>query len=57
MAADHRMLSTYVGTLRRHSLWLDQLAEPLPDPGWDPAHDADRKPVFLVARCARLSPA
>jgi hypothetical protein len=48
------MLSTYVSTLRRHGLWLDQLAEPLPEPHWDPAHDADRKPVFLVARFARL---
>lgn len=54
VGANHRMLSTYVSTLRRHGLRLDQLAEPLPEPGWDPAHDADRKPVFLVARCARL---
>jgi hypothetical protein len=48
------MLSTYLGALRRHGLWLDQLAEPLPQPGWDPAHDADRKPVFLVARSVKL---
>jgi SAM-dependent methyltransferase len=54
VGANHRMLSTYVTTLRRHGLWLDQLAEPLPEPGWDPAHDADRKPVFLVARLVRL---
>jgi 2-polyprenyl-3-methyl-5-hydroxy-6-metoxy-1,4-benzoquinol methylase len=53
VGASHRMLSTYVGTLRRHGLWLDQLAEPIPPPDWDPAHDADRKPVFLVARCRR----
>ncbi len=44
------MLSTYFGALRRHNLWLDQIAEPLPAPGWDQAHDADRKPVFLVVR-------
>lgn len=49
VGANHRTLSTYLGTLRRHGLWLDQLAEPLPDPDWDPAHDADRKPVYLVA--------
>jgi len=56
VGANHRMLSTYLGTLRRHGLRLDQLAEPLPAPGWDPAHDADRKPVFLVVR-ATLPPA
>jgi 2-polyprenyl-3-methyl-5-hydroxy-6-metoxy-1,4-benzoquinol methylase len=55
VGANHRMLSTYLGTLRRHGLWLDQLAEPLPPPEWDPAHDADRKPVFLVARSVKLS--
>ncbi len=54
VGANHRMLSTYFATLRRHGLWLDQLAEPLPKPDWDPAHDADRKPVFLVARFVRL---
>jgi 2-polyprenyl-3-methyl-5-hydroxy-6-metoxy-1,4-benzoquinol methylase len=55
VGATHRMLSTYLGTLRRHGLWLDQLAEPLPQPDWDPAHDADRKPVFLIARSVKLS--
>ena len=54
VGASHRKLSTYVGTLRRHGLWLDELAEPLPPPDWDPAHDADRQPVFLVARCVKL---
>jgi 2-polyprenyl-3-methyl-5-hydroxy-6-metoxy-1,4-benzoquinol methylase len=57
VGANHRMLSTYLGTLRRQGLWLDQLAEPLPPPDWDPAHDADRKPVFLVVRSVKLSPA
>jgi 2-polyprenyl-3-methyl-5-hydroxy-6-metoxy-1,4-benzoquinol methylase len=55
VGANHRMLSTYFAALRRHGLWLDQLAEPLPKPDWDPAHDADRKPVFLVARFVRLA--
>jgi len=54
VGANHRMLSTYFGTLRRHGLWLDQIAEPLPQTGWDPAHDADREPVFLVARSVKL---
>jgi len=53
VGATHRMLSTYLSTLRRHGLWLDQLAEPPPEPDWDQAHDADRKPVFLVARCVK----
>jgi SAM-dependent methyltransferase len=56
VGANHRMLSTYLGTLRRHGLWLDQITEPLPAPGWDQAHDADRKPVFLVARSVKLPP-
>lgn len=55
VGANHRMLSTYIATFRRHGLWLDQLAEPLPNQDWDPAHDADRKPVFLVARFAGLT--
>ena len=54
VGANHRMLSTYLGTLRRHGLWLDQVTEPLPEPDWDQAHDADRKPVFFVARLVKL---
>jgi len=54
VGANHRMLSTYLGTLRRHGLWLDRLAEPRPEPDWDQAHDADRKPVFLAARFVKL---
>jgi 2-polyprenyl-3-methyl-5-hydroxy-6-metoxy-1,4-benzoquinol methylase len=57
VGASHRTLSTYLGTLRRHGLWLDQLAEPRPGPDWNPAHDADRKPVFLVARFVKRPPA
>jgi SAM-dependent methyltransferase len=53
VGANHRMLSTYFSTLRRHGLWLDQVAEPRPEPDWDQAHDADRKPVFLVARLVK----
>jgi 2-polyprenyl-3-methyl-5-hydroxy-6-metoxy-1,4-benzoquinol methylase len=55
VGASHRMLSTYLGSLRRHGLWLDQVAEPLPEPGWDPEHDADRKPVYLIVRSVKLS--
>jgi 2-polyprenyl-3-methyl-5-hydroxy-6-metoxy-1,4-benzoquinol methylase len=55
VGANHRMLSTYLNTLGRHDLWLDQAAEPLPAPEWDQAHDADRKPVYFAARCLKLS--
>jgi hypothetical protein len=41
---------------QRNGLWLDQLAEPPPEPDGDQAHDADRKPVFLVARSVKLPP-
>ncbi len=54
VGASHRTLSTYLTTLRRHGLWLDELAEPLPKPDWDPVHKSDRQPVFLVARCIKL---
>jgi ubiquinone/menaquinone biosynthesis C-methylase UbiE len=55
VGANHRMLSTYLSALRRHDLWLDKIAEPLPAPDWDQAHDADRKPVFLVARSIKMT--
>jgi SAM-dependent methyltransferase len=54
VGANHRTLSTYLATLHRHGLRLDEIAEPLPKPDWDPAHNADRQPVFLVARCVKL---
>jgi len=54
VGTSHRTLSTYLATLRRHGLWLDELAQPLPEPDWDPVHDAERQPVFLVARCIKL---
>ena len=54
VGASHRMLATYLNTLRQHGLWLDRITEPLPKPDWDQSHDADRKPVFLVARCLKM---
>lgn len=54
VGANHRMLSTYLNTLRAHDLWLDQLAEPWPEPDWDQAHQADRTPVYLVARSVKM---
>jgi len=53
VGAHHRTLSTYLGSLRRSGLWPDAIAEPPPAPGWDPVHDADRKPVHLVVRAVK----
>jgi SAM-dependent methyltransferase len=50
VGANHRTLSTYVDVLRRHGLWLDQVAEPGPPVDWGD-EDAARYPVFLVVRC------
>jgi hypothetical protein len=47
--------SARTGALRQHGLWLDRIAEPLPAPDWDQAHEADRHPVFLAARCVKLT--
>jgi SAM-dependent methyltransferase len=57
VGANHRMLSTYLNALRRYNLWLDHIAEPCPTPDWDPAHDADRKPIHLVARAIKMNDA
>ncbi|GAA3674572.1 hypothetical protein GCM10022224_043550 [Nonomuraea antimicrobica] len=54
VGANHRTLSTYVNTLRRHGLWTDELAEPEPAPAWAAKRpDAARHPVFLVMRCLK----
>ena len=54
VGASHRTLSTYLNTLRRHGLTLDELAEPAPPPGWAAARpDAARQPLYLVARFVR----
>jgi hypothetical protein len=55
VGSNHRMLSTYLSTLRQHELWLDQIAEPRPAQDWDQAHDADRKPVYLVIRSIKMT--
>jgi 2-polyprenyl-3-methyl-5-hydroxy-6-metoxy-1,4-benzoquinol methylase len=52
VGANHRTLSTYLNSLRRHGLILDELAEPAPTGGWAATRpDAARLPVFFVARC------
>jgi hypothetical protein len=42
-----------LNALGAHGLSIDRLAEPLPDPEGDPAHQADRTPVYLVARALK----
>lgn len=55
VGANHRMLSTYVNTVRGHGLVIDRLAEPRPPKEWRERRlDAARFPVFLVARARRL---
>ncbi|GAA2205506.1 class I SAM-dependent methyltransferase [Nonomuraea monospora] len=54
VGANHRTLSTYLNALRRHDLWLDEVAEPEPAPEWAARRpDAAAFPVFLVLRCVR----
>jgi SAM-dependent methyltransferase len=50
VGATHRTISTYLNTLSRHGLWLDQVREP--EPQWTQKRPlADRSPVYLAARC------
>ncbi len=52
VGANHRTLSTYLNTLARSNLVIEQVAEPEPGPDWDgSAPDADPVPVYLVVRC------
>ncbi|MEW9548138.1 class I SAM-dependent methyltransferase [Nonomuraea sp. NPDC050783] len=54
VGANHRTLSTYLNTLRRHDLWLDVLSEPEPPAAWSTTRpDAACHPAFLVLRCVR----
>jgi SAM-dependent methyltransferase len=54
VGANHRMLSTYLSTFRRHGLWLDHIREPEPEPEWAQKRPgADRGPVYLAARCVK----
>jgi SAM-dependent methyltransferase len=55
VGANHRMISTYLNTLRRNHLWPDNASEPEPDPQWSAKReDAGRGPVYFVARCLKF---
>jgi len=54
VGANHRMLSTYINTFARHSLRVEELAEPAPDPSWlEDAPPTGPVPVYLAIRCRR----
>ncbi len=54
VGANHRMLSTYLNTLRHHGLRLDELQEPAPpSESSDKRPDAHRFPVSLIARAVK----
>lgn len=54
VGANHRMLATYLNTLARHGLIIDEVAEPIPEPDWmDAAPASGPVPVYLVVRCRK----
>ena len=54
VGANHRMLSTYLNTLARHGLLIEESAEPPPDPEWlAEAPDSGATPVYWAARCRK----
>jgi SAM-dependent methyltransferase len=57
VGANHRTLSTYLNTFRRHGLRLEEIAEPEPATDWASTRpDAARFPVFLVAKLSNGHP-
>jgi SAM-dependent methyltransferase len=54
VGANHRMLSTYLNTLARYGLVVEEVTEPMPQPDWiDDAPSIGPVPVYLVVRCRR----
>jgi SAM-dependent methyltransferase len=54
VGTNHRMVSTYLNTLARHSLVIEEVAEPMPEAEWiAEAPDIGPVPVYLVARCRK----
>lgn len=59
VGANHRMLSTYLNTLRRHHLTIERTAEPRPGPTLlarqrTAQPDAGPPPMFLVVACRKV---
>jgi len=56
VGSQHRMLSTYLNSLARRGLVLEEVAEPAPGPQWDRRlPGAVPVPVYLVARYRRAA--
>ncbi|HJZ46733.1 MAG TPA: class I SAM-dependent methyltransferase [Roseiflexaceae bacterium] len=54
VGANHRMLSTYLNTLARHGLVVEEVAEPMPELDWiDHAPSIGPVPVYLAVRCRK----
>lgn len=55
VGANHRMLSTYLNTLAKHKLLVEEVAEPTPPADWlaEPP-TAGPVPIYFVARCRRI---
>ena len=54
VGANHRMLSTYLNTLARNGLVIEEMAEPQPSADWiAEAPSGGPVPVYLVARCRK----
>jgi SAM-dependent methyltransferase len=52
--SNHRSISTYLNTLSRHSLLVEEMVEPRAPAEWlTGAPHADEVPVFLAARCRK----
>jgi len=59
VGSNHRTLSTYLNSLVRHHLTIEEVAEPGPSPSMRARQlaaqpDAGPLPMFLVVRCRRL---
>lgn len=59
VGSNHRTLSTYLNSLVRHNLTIEEVAEPAPGPRMRARQlaaqpDAGPLPMFLVVRCRRL---
>ncbi len=56
VGANHRMLSTYLNTLARNGLVVEEVSEPAPPPEWtNEAPSTGPVPVYLAARCRKLA--
>ncbi len=55
VGANHRTLATYVNSLARHGLRIEEMREPRAPQWWSAGDRAEaaRLPVYLVARCRR----